>query len=81
MIVADDSALVEKPKVVEKLDLFTNNRWIKVDLCENEDGDLIVGNENDRNGKAASSGQSLFKKRGGKLVDSQWVQTDLFYFI
>lgn len=57
--IADDDVLLmdEKPKVVNKVDLFTNNTWIQVDVCETDEGDLVVGE--------SQSSKSLFKKRGG----------------
>lgn len=47
----------EKPKVVQKVNYFTNNKWMKLDVCENEDGDLSV-NQIDQT--------TMFKKRGDK---------------
>lgn len=52
-----------KGKVAKKIDMFTNNKWIKVDVIENEDGDLMVADELDQHNV---SSKSLFKKRGGK---------------
>ena len=49
----------EPTKVVQKVDILKENKWIKLDLLENDEGDLIVkvdeGNEE----------KSLFRKRGG----------------
>ena len=44
-------------KVVKKMDFFTDNKWIKVDVCENEDGDIVI--------PQTSGSKNLFKKRGG----------------
>lgn len=53
----------EKLKVVNKLDYFSDNKWVQVDVCENEDGDISISSES----------KSLFKKRGEK---STKVKTD-----
>lgn len=62
-----DNALIHeqevKGKLAKKIDMFTNNKWIKVDVIENEDGDLMVADELDQHNV---SSKSLFKKRGGK---------------
>ncbi len=47
----------EKPKVVQKVNYFTNNKWVKLDVCEDEDGDFSINNDQDTTTK--------FKKRGG----------------
>lgn len=63
-VIADESLLgVDelKPKLAKKIDMFTNNKWIKVDVFENEDGDLVVADDE----HASVSSKSLFKKRGG----------------
>lgn len=44
-------------KVVKKMDFFTNNQWVKIDVCENEDGEIVI--------PQASDSKSMFKKRGG----------------
>jgi len=65
-IIADDSLIGEseiKPKTAKEIDMFTNNKWVKVDVFENEDGDLVVADEQQAN----VSSKSLFKKRGGPL--------------
>lgn len=59
-VVDDDGSMYNKPKLVKKIDLFSNDKWIKVDVVENEDGDLLVAGEQNN---VASKG--LFKKRGG----------------
>lgn len=46
----------EKPQVVQKVNYFTNNKWVKLDVCENEEGDLTVN----------QTEITQFKKRGGK---------------
>lgn len=43
----------EELKVVKKVDYFSNNKWVKVDVCENEDGDMVI----------PKSSKGLFKKR------------------
>jgi hypothetical protein len=47
-------------KVVKKMDFFTDNKWIKVDVCENEDGDIVI--------PQTSGSKNLFKKRGGLYI-------------
>ena len=51
----------QKELQAKKIDMFTNNRWIKVDVLENEDGDLVVANDE----QTSVTSKSLFKKRGG----------------
>ena len=45
--------------MVQKVNYFTNNKWVKLDVCENEDGDLSV-NQLDKT--------TQFKKRGGNRI-------------
>ena len=60
-LIADDSMIAEaemRSKATEKVEAFANNKWIKVDVFENEDGDMVVAEEQQQS-------TSLFKKRGG----------------
>ncbi len=43
------------------------NKWIKVDLCQDEDGEFSLKTDNDDNNISDSKG--LFKKRGGTLLN------------
>ncbi len=52
-------------KIVQKVDIFTNNKWVKVDLCENDDGDLYLDNNEHKDTK------SMFRKRGEKAAKRQ----------
>lgn len=52
--------------MVKKIDMFTNNKWVKVDVFENEDGDLMVADELKTTNVDS---KSLFKKRGGFLFN------------
>ena len=42
--------------MVQKVNYFTNNTWINLDVCENEEGDLSIEQHE----------ITKFKKRGGK---------------
>ncbi len=54
----DFKDVVEKDlKLVKKVDYFTNDTWVKIDVCEDEYGDMVI---------PESSSKSLFKKRGEK---------------
>ena len=55
-----------KHKVIEKLNLVNNkNKWIKVDLCQDEEGEFSVSVQKDDD--TVSNSKGLFKKRGGYL--------------
>ena len=45
--------------MVQKVDYFTNNKWVQLDLCENEDGDMSVAVQD------SPPSKGLFKKRNG----------------
>jgi hypothetical protein len=53
--------------VVNKVDVSVANKWIKVDLCQDEDGEFSLKTDNDDNNISDSKG--LFKKRGGTLLN------------
>lgn len=57
--VADYSEI--KSKIIEKVDVYSKNKWIKVDLCENDDGDITCSVEQDEK-------LETFKKRSAKPV-------------
>jgi len=56
---------------VQKVNYFTNNKWMKLDVCENEDGDLSV-NQIDQT--------TMFKKRGGMNIYIYMIKTSLVFF-
>ena len=62
-LIADDDELVPK-KVVQKVDVFSENKWVKISLCENEDGDFFIDNKNN---DRESPSKGLFRKRGGTV--------------
>ena len=53
--------------MINKVDVSVANKWIKVDLCQDEDGEFSLKTDNDDNNISDSKG--LFKKRGGKLLN------------
>ena len=53
--------------MVNKVDVSVANKWIKVDLCQDEDGEFSLKTDNDDNNISDSKG--LFKKRGGTLLN------------
>lgn len=61
LIVSDLKEFQEQDlKVVKKVDYFSNNKWAKVDVCVNDDGDMVI----------PESSKGLFKKRGEKKQKS-----------
>ncbi len=55
-------------KVVKKVDMFSENKWVKVKLCQDEDGDFFVSKEDADNEANAGSGKNMFRKRGGRCI-------------
>lgn len=53
--------------MVNKVDVSVANKWIKIDLCQDEDGEFSLKTDNDDNNISDSKG--LFKKRGGTLLN------------
>jgi hypothetical protein len=53
-----------RKKVVQKVDMFTENKWVKINLCEDADGDFFVSKENDEESDRRQ-GTGMFRKRGG----------------
>lgn len=45
-------------KLVKKVDFFSNDKWTSVEVCENEDGDMVI--------PGSSGSKGLFNKRGIK---------------
>ncbi len=67
----DFQELQEKDlKVVKKVDYFTNQKWVQIDVCEDENGDMVI---------PESSTKTLFKKRGEKkpVVKAEDSDSDL----
>ena len=58
-----DYYVAEKTKVVNKVDVAVANKWVKVDLCQDEEGEFSLKTEEDDTNVSDSRG--LFKKRGG----------------
>jgi hypothetical protein len=51
--------------VVNKVDVAVANKWVKVDLCQDEEGEFSLKTEEDDTNVSDSRG--LFKKRGGNF--------------
>lgn len=64
-VIVDDEiqvvADIPKKVVVKKVDMFTQNQWVSINLLEDENGDFEVAES--RPDSQGSKG--LFKKRGG----------------
>jgi hypothetical protein len=60
-----DYNVAEKTKVVNKVDVAVANKWVKVDLCQDEEGEFSLKTEEDDTNISDSRG--LFKKRGGNF--------------
>jgi hypothetical protein len=68
-LIADDVKILDEEetskKLVKKVDMFTDNKWVKINLCEDEDGDFFVSKDGE-DAANPSSGRNMFRKRGGK---------------